>query len=309
MRGLLAYIACFIGVIGHASSEFVAKIADTPGPEFSVWRFMIGGVLLMLLTQIWPGARDIWTPLKKDGVKIVCLSAVIMAFSQLIFHWALDFTSVVQVATVVTAIPIFYVVTDRLVNGTPLTKPKMVSGIGAFVGVVLLLTNGFQSDLQFGGWDLVGTLMALGCGMTGGMYLVLTRPLVVEYGPVRMTAYTFFIGFFILWFTVGFGWGVWVNPASLADKTPEQIRGILTIGAWNTCIAMALWLWGLSVAPDPQRANYLFFLKPVIAALLAIVILGDALTLFQGLAIFAICFCVGMEYVWTQNINRKAAQT
>lgn len=306
MRGTLAYIACFIGVIGHASSEFVAKIADTPGPEFSVWRFMIGGTLLLALTQVWPGARDIWTPLKRDGLKIVFLSAVVMAFSQLIFHWALDFTSVVQVATVVTAIPIFYVVTDWLVNGTPLTKPKMVSGIGAFVGVVLLLTNGFQADLEFGGWDLVGTLMALGCGMTGGMYLVLTRPLVVEYGPVRMTAYTFFIGFFFLWFTVGLGWGIWVNPADLADKSPEQIRGILTIGAWNTCIAMALWLWGLSVAPDPQRANYLFFLKPVIAAFLAILILGDGLTLFQGLAIFAICFCVALEYVWTQHNKPKA---
>ena len=307
MRGLLAYIACFIGVVGHASSEFVAKIADTPGPEFSVWRFMIGGCLLLALTQVWPGARDIWTPLKRDGVKIVFLSALIMAFSQLIFHWSLDFTSVVQVATMVTAIPIFYVITDWAVNGTALTRPKMVSGIGAFIGVILLLTNGLQADLKFGGSDLIGTLMALGCGMTGGMYLVLTRPLVVEYGPVRMTAYTFFIGAFILWFTVGFAWGIWVDPLSLADKSPEQIRGILTIGAWNTCIAMALWLWGLSAAPDPQRANYLFFLKPVIAALLAIVILGDTLTLYQGLAIFAICFCVAMEYVWTQRRARAAS--
>lgn len=55
-----------------------------------------------------------------------------------------------------------------------------------------------------------------------------------------MTAYTFFIGFFILWVVVGFGWGVWVNPLSLADKTPVQIFGILTIGVWNTAIAMAL---------------------------------------------------------------------
>lgn len=307
MRGMIAYIACFIGVIGHASSEFVAKIADTPGPEFSVWRFMIGGTLLLVLTQVWPGARDIWTPLKRDWFRIIFHSAVVMSFSQLIFHWALDFTSVVQVATMVTAIPIFYVITDRIVNGTPMTRPKMVSGIGAFIGVVLLLTNGFQTDLKFGGSDLTGTLMSLACGITGGVYLVLSRPLVVEYGPVRLTAYTFFIGFFILWVVVGLGWGIWVNPASLADKTPQQIQGILTIGVWNTCIAMAIWLWGLSAAPDPQRANYMFFLKPVIAALFAVVLLGDPLTLFQGLAIFAICFCVALEYVWTQHRARKAA--
>ena len=303
MHPAFAYIACMIGVFGHASSEFVAKISDTPGPEFSVWRFMIGGALLMVLTQIWPGARDIWTPLRKNGVRIVVSSALLMSLSQLIFHWSLDFTSVVQVATMVTAIPIFYVVTDRVVNGTQLTRPKMVSGIGAFIGVVLLLTNGFEADLGLSGRDLIGTLMALGCGITGGIYLVVTRPLVVEYGPVRMTAYTFFIGFFILWVVVGFGWGVWVNPLSLADKTPEQILGILTIGVWNTAIAMALWLWGLSAASDPQRANYLFFLKPVIAALLAIAILGDGLSVLQGFAIFAICFCVAIEYVWTRRIT------
>ena len=306
MHPAFAYIACMIGVFGHASSEFVAKISDTPGPEFSVWRFMIGGVLLMVLTQIWPGARDIWSPLRKNGVRIVLSSALLMSLSQLIFHWSLDFTSIVQVATMVTAIPIFYVVTDRVLNGTKLTKPKMVSGIGAFIGVVLLLTNGFEAELGLSGRDLIGTLMALGCGITGGIYLVVTRPLVVEYGPVRMTAYTFFIGFFLLWVVVGFGWGVWVNPLSLAEKTPEQVFGILTIGVWNTAIAMALWLWGLSAASDPQRANYLFFLKPVIAALLAVAILGDGLSLLQGFAIFAICFCVAIEYVWTRRITTAA---
>ncbi|MEO1492808.1 MAG: DMT family transporter [Pseudomonadota bacterium] len=302
MRGWIAYLACFIGVCGHASSEFVAKIAATPGPEFSVWRFLIGGVLLIVLTQFWPGARDIWTPLKRDWPRIVFVCALTMAIGQLIFHWSLDFTSIVQVATVVTAIPIFYVITDWVVNGVPLSRPKIVSGIGAFIGVVLLLTNGFEAEMGFAGDDLIGTLLALICGILGGVYLVLARPLVVEYGPVRMTAYTFFIGFFILWIVVGSAWGVWVNPLDLPEKSPEQIRGILTIGVWNTAIAMALWLWGLSVAPDPQRANYLFFLKPVLAALLAVVILGDGLTVLQVLAIFAICFCVAMEYVWTRRL-------
>ena len=309
MPAIFAYLACLIGVFGHASSEFVAKLSDTPGPEFSVWRFMIGGVLLMILTQVWPGARDIWTPLKRDGLRIVVSSALLMALSQLVFHWALDFTSVVQVATMVTAIPIFYVITDRIVNGTQLTKPKMVSGIGAFIGVVLLLTNGFEAELGLSGRDLIGTLMALACGITGGIYLVITRPLVVTYGPVRLTAYTFFFGFFILWAVVGFGWNTWVNTMELFDKTQTQIFAIVTIGVWNTAIAMALWLWGLSAASDPQRANYLFFFKPVIAALLAVVILGDGLSILQAFAIFAICFCVAIEYFWTRSMmaNEQAS--
>lgn len=303
MRGWIAYLACFIGVLGHASSEFVAKLAATPGPEFSVWRFLVGGACLLIVTQFWPGARDLITPLRRDGLRIALLSCLGMALGQLIFHWALDFASVVQVATIVTGIPIAVVVVDRLINGTPLTAPKIVSGIGAFIGVVLLLTNGFASDIQFGGPSLIGTLMALFCAVTGGLYIVLAKPLIQSYGPVRMTAYTFALGFFFLYLVVGLAWGVWVDPLSLFDKRPEQIAGILTIGIWNTAMAMTLWLAGLSFAPDPQRANYLFFLKPVIAAILAIFILGDSLSWMQGLAIFAICFCVGLEYVWTQSLK------
>ena len=303
MRGWVAYLACLIGVFGHASSEFVAKVAATPGPEFSVWRFLIGGACLALVTQFWPGARDLITPLRENGLRIALLSCLGMALGQLIFHWALDFTDVVQVATIVTGIPIAVVVVDRMVNGTPMTTPKVVSGIGAFIGVVLLLTNGATTDLQFGGPGLLGTLMALICAVIGGFYIVMARPMIQAYGPVRMTAYTFAIGFFFLYAVVGLAWGIWVNPLTLFTKEPVQIAGILTIGIWNTAMAMTLWLAGMTFAPDPQRANYLFFLKPVIAAFLAVLILGDELTWMQGLAIFAICFCVALEYVWTQSLK------
>jgi drug/metabolite transporter (DMT)-like permease len=214
---------------------------------------------------------------------------------------------VVQVATVVTGIPIAVVLVDRLINGTPMTAPKMVSGIGAFIGVALLLTNGFAADLRLGGDSLIGTVMALVCALLGGFYIVLARPLVQAYGPVRMTTYTFALGFFFLYLVVGLAWGVWVDPLSLFEKRPEQIAGILTIGIWNTALAMTLWLAGLSFAPDPQRANYLFFFKPVIAAFLAIAILGDRLSWLQALAIFAICFCVALEYVWTQRARPAPA--
>lgn len=309
MRPWLAYLLCFIGVCGHASSEFVARLADTPGPEFTIWRFMIGGACLVILSRFWPGAGDLWRPLKEDGPRIIALSCLGMTLGQLFFHWGLDFTSVVQVATMVTTMPIFVVFADRLVNRTPITRPKLVSGIGAFLGVAFLLSNSIDG-VGFGisdANDLIGTLMAMGCGILGAVYLVLAKPLVQQYGAVRMTTYSFAIGFFFLYLVVGAFWGIWVNPLSLADKEPHQIAGIITIGVWNTCIGFAVWLAGLAAAPDNQRAGYIFFFKPVIAAFLAVAILGDTLSLLQILAILAICLCVGLEYVWTMRIARKTA--
>ena len=57
-----------------------------------------------------------------------------MAFGQFLFHWALDFATVVQVATMVTIMPIGVVFVARIVEKTNITPPKIISGIGAFLG-------------------------------------------------------------------------------------------------------------------------------------------------------------------------------
>ncbi|MGA0350626.1 MAG: hypothetical protein ACO3OZ_15495 [bacterium] len=50
----------------------------------------------------------------------------------------------VQVATNVTTMPILVVVVERIINKFPVSAPKMVSGIGAFIGLI--------PDLIFLGW-------------------------------------------------------------------------------------------------------------------------------------------------------------
>ena len=42
-----------------------------------------------------------------------------MSMAQLVFHWSLDLASVVQVATIVTTMPILVVVVDRIINKSP----------------------------------------------------------------------------------------------------------------------------------------------------------------------------------------------
>ena len=57
--------------------------------------------------------------------------------------------------------------------------------------------------------------------------------------------------------------------------------------------------------PDITRGSYLFFLKPVIAAMLAVVFLSHKLTAWQMLAILVICASVAVEATWARF--RKAA--
>jgi drug/metabolite transporter (DMT)-like permease len=222
-----------------------------------------------------------------------------MAFGQFLFHWALDFASVVQVATMVTIMPIGVVFVARVVEKTKITPPKIISGIGAFLGCVFLLTDGYLEQISGNGQNLIGIYLSIGCALIGSIYLVLVKPYVNTYGPIRMTTYTFVLGFFALYPSIGLIWGIWVNPFDLFTRPSIEYLSIITLGIWNTCIAFILWLWGLSKIPDVARGNYLFFLKPVIALCLAYFILEDQITINQLIAITVITGFVAIEVFYT----------
>ena len=296
---ILAYISAFLGVCGHASSEFFVKLSGISGVEVSVWRFGLGGFALLLLCLSIPSSRNLIEPLKKSPFPIVLLSVFGMAFGQFLFHWALDFATVVQVATMVTIMPIGVVFVARIVEKTKITPPKIISGVGAFLGCVFLLTDGYIEQISGNENNLIGIYLSIGCALIGSIYLVLVKPYVNLYGPIRMTTYTFVLGFIALYPSIGLIWGIWVNPFDLFARSSTEYLSIITLGVWNTCIAFILWLWGLSKIPDVARGNYLFFLKPVIALCLAYFILEDNITINQLIAIAVITGFVIIEVFYT----------
>ena len=303
----VAYLAVFLGVCGHASSEFVSVLSGIKGPELSVWRFLLGGIGLVVLALIFPASRNLIVPFRENGLRLVLLSLLGVTLGYLLFHWSLDFASVPQVATVVTTIPIFVGLVNLWINKQPFTGPKIVSGISATVGVALLITDGYLAKLAGAGENLIGILMILACAAVIAAYTVMVRPIIVKYGALRITAVTMFMGAVGLWFLVGIFWNIWVNPATLFDRASDQSAALLTIALWNTTITQFLWIGGLAAVPDITRGSYLFFLKPVIAAFLAVVFLSQHPTGWQLTAIIIICASVAVEIYWPRPRQSEAS--
>ena len=87
-------------------------------------------------------------PLRRDFWPIASLSIFGMTAGQFLFHWALDYASVVEVATLVTTMPILVVFVAKLVDGTAIGPAKLISGTGAFLGCVFLLSDGFAAEVS-----------------------------------------------------------------------------------------------------------------------------------------------------------------
>ena len=300
-----AYLAVFVGVCGHASSEFFAVLTGISGLEVSVWRYLIGGAGLVIWALSRADSRDLITPLRQEGWYLVVLALIGVSLTYLAFHWALDYATVIQVATTVTTIPIWVALTNLWINKQPFSMVKIVTGAMAVLGIALLVTDGYLGLLSGTGDSLIGILLATFCASVGSAYAVLIKPIVVRHGALRITAVTLVIGGIGLWLLVGAAFGIWVDPTTLFDRSgSEATKGInpgwwiLILGLWNTTITQLLWFGGLSAAPDITRASYLFFLKPVIAAVLAVFILSQHPTALQALAICVVTGSVLVEMFW-----------
>ncbi|MEX2518941.1 MAG: DMT family transporter [Paracoccaceae bacterium] len=297
-----AYLAVFIGVIGHASSEFFAKLSGVSGPEVSVWRYVIGAGGLLLWALARPETRDLWSPLKAEWKSFVPLALIGVSGAYLAFHWALDFASVIQVATVVTTIPIFVGLINRVVNGERISAVKLVTGVMAMAGIAFLLTDGYLGALAGGSETIWGVLLAIVCAALGSGYAVLAKPYMVRHGGMRITTLALMIGAAGLFVIVGLGWGIWINPLEIVEMPSVAMWSLLTLAILNTTITQVLWFGGLTAATDMTRASYLFFLKPVIAAILAVLILAEEPTLLQGLAIVVVTGSVAVEVFWPRIV-------
>lgn len=303
----LAYLAVFVGVLGHASSEFFAVLSGVAGPEASVWRFGLGAAGLLVAALVWKGPGALVRPIREEGPRLLLLSLIGVTLAYLAFHWSLDFATAVQVGTLVTTIPIFVGLANLAVNRVPLTTPKMVSAAAACLGVALLLTDGYLTQLAGLEGSLGGVLLAVACAALVAVYSVAVRPLINRYGAIPITTVTMTIGAAGLWLLVGIAWGVWVSPVALFDREPVSAWSLLTLGVWNTTITQLLWLGGLAAVPDITRGSYLFFLKPVITAGLAYLFLTQPITGIQLAAIAVICGAVAAEMLWPRIAARIAA--
>jgi len=295
-----AYLAVFVGVLGHASSEFFAVLSSMSGPEVSVWRYLLGGAGLFLVALAVCGPRPLIEPLRTHAAPLLWYSLVGVSGAYLAFHMALDYASVVQVATLVTTIPIFVGLANLVLNRLPLTPVKLATGACAVLGLALLITDGALERLLGESNSIIGIALGILCAALAAWYAVKVKPIIARYGALRVTALSMMIGGVGLWVGVGIGFAVWVDPSTLLDRPAIAWGSILTLALWNTTITQYLWIGGLAAAADMTRASYLFFLKPVIAAGLATLVLTQDISLLQGIAIVVVTGSVLIELFWSR---------
>lgn len=210
--------------------------------------------------------------IRRSDLLLVGAAVLCLWLNQLAFVYALEGTSASTIALILGATPIF-----AALIGIPfgleraLTRRFWLAAVISFAGVGLVAA-GSASGL---GGDLRGTSLGIATAATWAGYSVVIAPLMARYSASRISAVVLPLGWVLIALVgwpqaaeqdYGLGWDVWV------------LLVFATLGP--LVLTNVLWFRSLHRI-GPSRATLVANLQPFVAAVFALVLLSERMSLLQ----------------------------
>ena len=241
-------------------------VRDVPPVSLAVLRFGLGGLLLagILLVVAPRSLRTRWERLPRFGL----LGLVLFVLFPLTFNVGLRYTEASRGAVMLATMPIWSALLGRVV-GERLTRLQVVGVALSVVGIGVAFV---EPGRAVGGdaMRLVGDGLLLLTGLLGAVYGLLAKRVLAVDSPATVTTWAMLFG------------AVLLLPVAVVEglvpaigRLDGQLLGVVVfLGVLGGAAAFLLWTWALSRLTPTQVAVYVN-LNPVVAALLAVVLLGE----------------------------------
>ena len=165
-------------------------LADFQPLTFNAIRF--GTSSLFLLGVLWLRERSIGVK-RKDLARFVVLALIGNTAYQLFFINGIALTTATNSALILATTPIFIIVFGAFLNVEKVTSRIVQGVILSFLGVVMIVL-GAGNSLTFSDQSLLGDLLIVANPICWSIYTVLSKPMLKEYSPLKLTAVTMAIG-------------------------------------------------------------------------------------------------------------------
>jgi drug/metabolite transporter (DMT)-like permease len=255
---LMLLVTVTLWALNFSVSKYILDHGFTP-LTYSATRYGVAALIFIGIVLAWEGTLRI----KRRDLGIVAAAVALLLTNQLSFVFALDLSTATTVALLFGTLPIFTALIARL------------------VGVEELGTAGSDGGLS---GNLLGNVLAVLGAATWGGYSVALAPLMQRYSPFRLSAIFLLAVFLAL---------VVLASAQLSEQEWDLGPRVWALFAFATLGPLVLTnlLWFTAIDQvGPSRAALFANLQPFLAAIIALVLLSEELTMLQvagGLAIAA----------------------
>ncbi|MDR3093469.1 MAG: DMT family transporter [Bacteroidales bacterium] len=233
---------------------------------------------------------------KKDFWMLLVCALFGMVFNQLCFVVGLASTSSIDASIIATIVPVLVMLIAAVVLKEPITHMKVAGVLIGATGALLLVLSGAHNAV--GAKSLRGDLFCMGSSLSYAIYLVVSKPLAQRYSAITVMKWTFlFSSCFLL--PTSFIDLLRLSPAICDTQLSLQVSYSLILGTFVPYLLVPMALKKLR----PTTISMYNYVQPLVASLLAVLVLHDSFTWVKCLA--AVLVFAG---VYVVNKSKSRAQ-
>lgn len=213
--------------------------------------------------------------IKKEDWPIVVFSAICcVTFNIGFFFLGLKLTTALNAGIIIASTPLFTALFAHLFLKEKIAQNLIFGALAGFIGIAIIISKDFFSN----GFYLspLGDFLILLAMLSFVFYEIAGKKLASHNNnPLSVTFYSFGIG--ALTFLPAAALELQKNPDWVASLKIPAVLGILYGILFSSLLAYSLWEWGLSKIPA-ARVGFFFYLDPIAATIVAVLLLGEKIT-------------------------------
>jgi len=291
-----AHIAVLAANIIFAVNFSVVKFV-TPGLikpfGLNVVRVLVTTALLWIM-HIWE--KPVKKIRRKDLPRLIACSITGIAINQLLFIKGLSITYSIHAALLMLCTPLLITVTAFFILREKINVFMIIGLILGIGGAITLISS--RDSTGSGDNVLLGDILIAMNAISYAFYFVLVKPLIMYYTPTQVLRWAFTFGCV---FILPFGWIEFIE-APWSTYTPTAYAAIAFVVIGATFLAYLWNIYGLTHLQASATGAYIY-LQPIFATIVAIIFLGENLTIqkiISAILIFAGVYLVNRGK-WTSH--------
>ncbi|HEU0294883.1 MAG TPA: DMT family transporter [Anaerolineales bacterium] len=288
----VAYIEASFAATVWGASFIATKIALAEiSPITIVWlRFLMGVIILGMAVIL---RKQFAFPKKNEWGYFALLGFLGITFHQWLQSNGLKTSEASTTAWIVATTPVFMALLGWLILKEHLTGIKILGILLAFVGVLLVVSDGNLVSISIGKFGAPGDVLILISSVNWAVFSALSRRGLKTYSASLMIFFVMLLGW-VFTSVVFIGSGNYVEFSSLSIN---GWLGVTFLGVFCSGLAYIAWYDALQTLSTANTGVFLY-IEPLIAMIVAFFVLGEAITVASliggGIILFG---------VWLVNQN------
>lgn len=263
------YFLLIIAPLIWAGNTIAGKLAtDAIAPmTLTLLRWIVA--VLVLLPFVLPGLYRDWAAVRSKLLLLFACGCFGFAGFNMLYYKSLHYTTAINVALLQATIPILILLINWLIYRQRMGGAQLLGVVMAFVGVVLIITNGQVSALLTLSLNYGDLLMLAACLMYAAYSIGLrAKP------SIRWGSFIFVLAISALLTVLPFAAYEIAIESQVFVFSFKSLLLVIYVSIFASIISQIAYAKGVSIV-GANRAGFAINLVPVFGALMAVLLLGE----------------------------------